>query len=223
MEAIIDRKALPIHIADPSLDLVSTLTQTKRLLRGYLGPSRWDNNSLLCQRISMFTPGWIIPSVIWACRGASGPLSLQAVKTSTVNKLIILIIFFNATHIFLLQCFYYISQGWPRKVYALTNSLTLNHCLLIILPCLENFQYIDAFINMNASNNQEYVKCQNSKDKVWMTLGTLWIHTSWVCGSDDETAEGFGFTGGIGGFGFIILKSGCWHFTRNNGRTSEVY
>lgn len=40
MDAIIDRKAPSINIADPSLDLVSTLKQTERLLRGYLGPSR---------------------------------------------------------------------------------------------------------------------------------------------------------------------------------------
>lgn len=41
--------------------------------------------------------------------------------------------------------------------------------------------------------------------KVWLTQ----IHTSWVCGSGEQTAEGFGFTGGIGGFGFEILESRC--------------
>lgn len=33
-----------------------------------------------------------------------------------------------------------------------------------------------------------------------------------MCGSGDGTAEGFGFTGGIGGFGFMILESRCSHF-----------
>lgn len=28
--------------------------------------------------------------------------------------------------------------------------------------------------------------------------------SSWVCGSEDRIAEDFGFTGGSGGFGFII-------------------
>lgn len=41
------------------------------------GPSPWVSSSVCCQTI-MFTPGWIIPSVIWAGWGASGRLCLQA-------------------------------------------------------------------------------------------------------------------------------------------------
>lgn len=50
--------------------------------------------------------------------------------------------------------------------------------------------------------------------RVWLSLSDFRIHTSWVCGSGDGTAEGFGFTGGIGGFGFMILREQMFTFQK---------
>lgn len=76
------------------------------------------------------------------------------------------------------------TQWWSGEVYMLTDSLTACslHCYARTEP-----KTTDIFINVIASEN------------VW-----VWIHTSWVWGNEDRTAEGFGFAGGIGGFGFMI-------------------
>lgn len=88
--------------------------------------------------------------------------------------------------------------------------LTLSHCLLITLQCLDNVQ------NHRHLYKREWPWITSGMfagiRKVRLSLGAIWIHTSWVCGSGDGTAEGFGFTGGIGGFGFMILESRCSHF-----------
>lgn len=88
--------------------------------------------------------------------------------------------------------------------------LTLSHCLLITLQCLDNVQ------NHRRLYKREWPWITSGMfagiRKVRLSLGAIWIHTSWVCGSGDGTAEGFGFTGGIGGFGFMILESRCSHF-----------
>lgn len=58
----------------------------ERLLRGFIVPPWWDDCSLLDRGSQMFTPGSIIPSVIWACWGASLQFSPRAEQTSRDNK-----------------------------------------------------------------------------------------------------------------------------------------
>lgn len=157
-------------------------------------------NSVVCQRISLFAVGGIIPSVIWACWGASAQLSLQARKTNTVNTL---------------------WMSWSSHSPSLnTRPVCMCQCLgsLVLvrrglcaspqrsvagsLPCYAGTmpEPTDVFINVNALNIFSNVLG-------WLCLAFVWIHTSWVCGREVKAAEGFGFTGGIGGFGFIILES----------------
>lgn len=45
--------------------------------------------------------------------------------------------------------------------------------------------------------------------KVLLTVFTVLLHTSWVSCGEEGTAEGFGFAGGTGGFGFVTLESRC--------------
>lgn len=49
--------------------------------------------------------------------------------------------------------------------------------------------------------------------KVLLTLFTVLFHTRWVCGSEEGGADGFGFTGGTGGFDFMTSRSRCSRHT----------
>lgn len=59
--------------------------------------------------------------------------------------------------------------------------------------------------------------------RVWLSQGDIRIHTSWVCGSGVGTAEGFGFTGGVGGFGFMILREHMFTFQKRGEKIESPF
>lgn len=72
-------------------------TKDKRLLRGFHRPSRWNNDSLLCQRIPMFTPCWIF---FFPLPLSSGPVGgHQGRSPRKLEKQALMSISKNSSHI----------------------------------------------------------------------------------------------------------------------------
>lgn len=151
----------------------------ERLLRGFPSPSRWHHNSVLCQRISVFTPSWIIPSVIWACWGASGQLCLQARKTSTVNKRDADKLSLSTTHKFLLQTLK-LSVSVVARRSLCAYWLTLSHRLLITLLCWDNVQNHRLLYKPECPEWHQECLNANCQDLEDGNSGWLWMPSEYV-------------------------------------------